>query len=133
LGKELKGFDLREDVFGVLMVKQIALFCVLHDHVNKFIFEQGVPEFDYVGVVHFQVQSDLTLDQFQFGLRWHFFQVDLDNRSITILRAYMRQVLRWRASLTVPNDPHPIFWSSMMLNSWIELNRCLGMTFIMRF
>ena len=68
LREEFEGLNFRKDVFGVLMIKQISMFCVLHDHVDMVILEQSVPKLDYVGVVHFQMQADLALDQFQLCL-----------------------------------------------------------------
>ena len=103
---------------------------VLHYHIDIVILQQSVPEFDNMGVIHLQMQPDLTLDQFELRLRGHFFQVDLYNRSHTILRAYMRQVRLCLASRTIPNEPQPILRSSMIVNSLIEVNLFLELTFI---
>ena len=76
------------------------------------------------------MQADLTLYKFELGFGGYFLQVDLYNGSNTILSAYILHVLRCLASRTIPNEPHPILRSSIIVNSLIEANLCLEFTLI---
>ena len=40
-------------MFGVLVEEEVALLCVVHEHVDVAFFVEGVPEGDDVGVLHF--------------------------------------------------------------------------------
>jgi hypothetical protein len=124
LGEELEGLHFRKDAFGVLVREEVALLGIFHDHVDRIGFQESVPEFDYVRVVQLAVQPDLSLDQLGLHFRGHVSQINLARPPSTILSAYMRQVLRWRASLTVPKDPQPTLRPSMITNSVMRLNRC---------
>lgn len=42
--EEAKGLWLRKAYFGVLVIKQISIFCVFHDHVDAILVNEGVPE-----------------------------------------------------------------------------------------
>ncbi len=77
LCEELEGFGFTVDVFGVLMVEKISLFCVFHDHIDLVIVKEGIPKFDDVRMVQFGVQFDLSFHQFDLGLRRHVLEVDL--------------------------------------------------------
>jgi hypothetical protein len=45
LCEKSEGFGLTEGCFGVLVVEEIAVFSVVHDHVDGVILKEGVPEF----------------------------------------------------------------------------------------
>jgi hypothetical protein len=121
LREELESLSLAEGSLRVLVVEKVALLSELHHHVDPVVSRDRLPEFDDVRVIQFGVQLDFAVDQFEFG-GGEGVQVDLGGAGLTILRAYMRQVLAWRASLTVPKDPQPIFLSSIIWNSSMEAN-----------
>lgn len=97
---------------------------ILHNHIDGVSFEEGVPQFDDMGVVKGGVQPYLSLDEFDLCLGGHVAKVDLDGVGITTLRAYILQVDRCLASLTVPKEPQPTFWLSMIWNSRMLENFC---------
>lgn len=59
-------FNLGESVFGVLVEEEVALLSVVHEHVDVAFFVEGVPEGDDVGMLHFWMQADLSLDELHF-------------------------------------------------------------------
>lgn len=67
LSKEPEGFGLGEDSLCVLVVEQIAVLGVFHDHVDLAIFEESVPQFYDMGVVYYGVEGYLSLEEFEFG------------------------------------------------------------------
>lgn len=73
-------------------------------------------------VVQLRMQPNLALYEFHLCLGRHIAEVDLPKQLDTTFKAYMRQVVRWRARRTVPNDPHPTFLSWMIWNSLMVLN-----------
>ena len=62
LAEKFEGLSLFEHCFGVLIGKQIALFCELHNHINKISIDYSVPEGDNVGMLELGVQSNLSFD-----------------------------------------------------------------------
>jgi hypothetical protein len=52
LREKAKSLWFCEGRLGILVVEEIAVFCVLHDHVELIILHNGVPEFDDVWVIH---------------------------------------------------------------------------------
>ena len=97
---------------------------ILHNHIDGVSFEDSVPQFDDVRVVEGGVQPYLSLYEFDLGLGGHVAEVDLGGMRITTLRAYILQVERCLASLTVPKEPQPTFWLSMIWNSRMLENFC---------
>ena len=124
LYQEFKGLGLAEDIFGVLVGEEVALLGILHNHIDGVSFEDSVPQFDDVRVVEGGVQPYLSLYEFDLGLGGHVAEVDLGGMRITTLRAYILQVERCLASLTVPKEPQPTFWLSMIWNSRMLENFC---------
>ena len=114
LREELECLCLSEAVFAVLVVKEIAVFCVFHDHEDPIAIDESIPQLDDMRMVQFTMQFDLSLHQLYLTLRWHLLQVYLNPLWLTILTAYILQVLRCLANLTVPKLPHPTFFASII-------------------
>lgn len=126
-----KCFGFGKAGFGILVSKQVASISVLHNHVDPLIFNQGIPQSDHLRMLQLGMQANLTLDQLHLAFRRNLCEVDLHEKMITILMAYVRQVRRWRASLTVPKLPHPTL-PSISWNSVIEVNLPCAGTFNIR-
>lgn len=62
LHKILESLKLREDIFSILVIKQISFFCIFHYHINIFIFKQCLPQPNDVGMVHFAMKLDLSFN-----------------------------------------------------------------------
>jgi hypothetical protein len=68
LREEPKGLGLRKGGFCVLMVEEVPVLGIFHNHIDLSIFEKCVPQFDDVGVVDIGVDGYLPLEQLEFGL-----------------------------------------------------------------
>ena len=68
LTEKSEGLRLSEDGFCVLVVEEVAILCVVHDHVDAVIFQECVPEFDDVWVIDETVNGNLSLEQFDFSI-----------------------------------------------------------------
>lgn len=68
LREKLESLGLWEDVFAVLVVKEIAHLCVLHDHVNVLSVVERVPYLNDMRVVHLWVQLYLAFYEFDLWL-----------------------------------------------------------------
>ena len=103
-----------------MVVEKVSHLCILHDHVDILSVIKCVPDLDDMWVINFGVEFDLPLHKFDFGLGRQVSQTNLDDKRGTILRAYMRLVLLWRANRTVPKEPLPSFLSYMKENYSID-------------
>ena len=61
LHEEFESFTFGEGYFFILVVEEIAIFGVLQDHVDIVLVDEGIPQFDYVGMVNLRVQLYLSL------------------------------------------------------------------------
>lgn len=87
LAEELEGLGLTDVAVFVLVGEESAIFSQFHDHVDDVLFDEGVPEFDEVRVVHAGVEVDLPLEQEQLVLRDGGTYVDLGGGRSTTLMA----------------------------------------------
>lgn len=85
--EEEGGFWFCEGLFCVLVEEEVALFCVLEDHVDVVVFGEGVPEGDGVWVVDGGVEAYLSFDEFEFNFGGDGGEVDLGVGGVTILTA----------------------------------------------
>ena len=125
LTKKSKGFRFSEGSFGILMVEEISVLSIVHNHVNAIVFEKSVPQLDNVRMVDSAMNGNLPLKKFDLGLGRDILDRDLNNINATILTANIRVVIRCLASLTTPKEPQPTCLSGMNWNSFMLLNRCL--------
>jgi hypothetical protein len=121
LSEKFECLSLSKYVFRILMIKEITNFCVLHDHMNAFLIYDGIPQFDYMRMIKLLMYIYFSLYKFYLTFGWNVYKVDLIITTVTIFRAYILQVFRCLANLTVPKEPHPIFLCSITWNSWIDL------------
>lgn len=62
LAEEKSCFYFAECVFGILVKEQVALFCVVHEHINVAVLVKRIPEGDDVRVLDLRVQAYLSFD-----------------------------------------------------------------------
>ena len=124
LTKKSKSFRFSEGSFRILMVEEISVLSIIHNHVNTIVFEKSIPQLDNVRMVDSAMNGNLSLKKFDLGLRRDIFNRDLNNINTTILTANIRVVIRCLASLTTPKEPQPTCLSGMNWNSFMLLNRC---------
>ena len=60
LGKKEGGFRLWEELFAVLVKKEVAFLGVFQHNIHVSLFWNCVPEGDDVGMLHVGMQSDLS-------------------------------------------------------------------------
>ncbi len=68
LGEVNEGLRLREFIFSVLVVKEIASFCVLKDHVQIFLIDNSIPQRGYMRMTDLTMKFDLPFYEFDFVL-----------------------------------------------------------------
>ena len=124
LAEKSKGFGFSEGSFGILVVEEVPIFSIVHNHINAIVFEKSVPQLDNVRMVDSAVNCDLPLKKFDLGLGRDVLDRDLNDINATILTANMRVVIRCLASLTTPKEPQPTCLSGINWNSFMLLNRC---------
>lgn len=107
LVEELEGFGLAETHFQILVVEQISIRGIFHDHVHLAVVQQGVPQLHDMRVVELAVNLYLPLHDLELCLVRQRFDVHLHPRIATILMAYTRLVPLCSANLTTPKDPVP--------------------------
>jgi len=87
LVEKFEGFRFAETHFDVLVVEQISIGRIFHDHVHLPFVLQRVPKLDDVWVIQLAVYLDLPLHNLQLSLASHGFHVHLRLRIATILMA----------------------------------------------
>jgi len=87
LAEEFEGFGFAQPGVLVLVVEQSAILSQFHDHIDGFVLDEGVPEFDDVRVVDCRVQVDFPLQQKYLILAIRFAQIDLVETKLTTLTA----------------------------------------------
>ena len=119
LAEELEGLGLADGSVLVLVGEEGAILGQLHNHVNDVIFDKRVPQLDDVRVVDPRMQIDFPLEQQYLVLVDGSTNIDLNGARLTTLMAKHLLVWTWRANLTVPKEPTPIYL--MKLNSETEV------------
>lgn len=84
LGEVNEGLRLREFIFSVLVVKEIASFCVLKDHVQIFLIDNSIPQRGYMRMTDLTMKFDLPFYEFDFVLWGNIFEADNFNGIVFI-------------------------------------------------
>ena len=63
-----EGLRFSKNGFGVLMVEEVAVVGIIHDHIDGVILEKSVPQFDDMWVIDESMDGDFPLKQFHLSL-----------------------------------------------------------------
>lgn len=63
LSKKTESLGLSECCFGILVIEEVSILGIFHDHIDLTIFKDSIPQFYYVRVVDSRVNSYLPLEQ----------------------------------------------------------------------
>ena len=73
--------------FCILVVEKVSILCVVHDHIDLLSLEQGVPQLDYVWVIHCAVNGYFSFKQLELSVGRDIFESDLHGPKHTTLTA----------------------------------------------
>ena len=69
--KKPESFRFCEYILSVLMVEEVAIIGIIHDHIDSVIFQKSVPQLDDMRMVNESMNGDFPLKQFHLSVRGH--------------------------------------------------------------